>query len=886
MKKQHYSNSAARCRLQTRASLAAILLLATPLLVWGQVTFTKITTGPLVTDVGNSWAANWADYDNDAYPDVLVGRWRVGQTALYRNNGDGTFTGVTNSLFPMTSEVDVLGGAWADFNNDGRVDLCPLYMPPPLTVYMNNGDGTFSPLSSGPFWDPPWYWHFSAVDYDQDGSIDLYFTTGTAESTNQLYRNLGDGTFRVMTAAEVGPIAEVTTMGGATWGDYDDDGWVDVCIGGGGGGQCLLFHNNGAGGFVSVNNQVTQATGWYPTATWGDYDNDGRLDLWATSWNGASHLYRNLGNGQFEIAAAGIVVTGVYVSGSFADYDNDGFLDLFVARYDGRNRLFHNNGNGTFTEITTGIIPTDQKVSGAGSYKGSWFDYDNDGFLDLFVTNGNEEGNARALNFLYHNEGNTNTWLRVKPVGTLSNRDGAGAKVRAKATFAGQTRWQRRDITAGDVFNGNNFIAHFGLGDATNVETLRVEWPSGQVTELTNVAANQFLTIRERGVILDPRTVVTAPTSNVTLRATVVGLTSPSLQWKLNGTNLPGAVSDTLVLSNIQVSDAGTYTVEATDDTGTYLSNPCQVTVYDKPVITQQPQSLTVTNDNRATFTVSAVSATPIRYQWRFNTATLADRTNATLSLTNVQAQNEGLYDVVVSDDHGSTNSDPAQLTVLLKPRITLCATNYTVVQGGNLTLSVEADGEQPIAYIWRRITGVKSRQTNYSHRSFFTLTNVQPAEDKTNGVYYLVNLLNSVLGGTGVQSDRIYLTVLPDSDGDGMDDAWETEHGLNPADPSDAILDGDSDGLSNRCECQCGTNPTNALSYLKVERIAVTGEAGIEFIAVANRTYTVEYSEDLDSAVWHTLADVAAGPDRTVVLTDPAASGHRYYRLVTPRQP
>ena len=126
-------------------------------------------------------------------------------------------------------------------------------------------------------------------------------------------------------------------------------------------------------------------------------------------------------------------------------------------------------------------------------------------------------------------------------------------------------------------------------------------------------------------------------------------------------------------------------------------------------------------------------------------------------------------------------------MTVRLKPRITQLVTNYTVVQGGNLTLCVEADGELPITYVWRRMGPAKERQTNYSHQSFFTLTNVQPAEDKANGVYYLVNLLNSLIVGTGVQSDRIYLTVLSDTDGDGMGDAWETEHGLNPADPSDA---------------------------------------------------------------------------------------------------
>jgi hypothetical protein len=156
----------------------------------------------------------------------------------------------------------------------------------------------------------------------------------------------------------------------------------------------------------------------------------------------------------------------------------------------------HNNGDGTFIPITMGSIVNDRPLDGAGSYGGLWFDYDNDGFLDLYVTNGNDAGTAMTANFLYHNNGNSNSWLKVKLVGTASNRDGVGAKVRAQAKYAGQVRWQRRDISA-SPFDGNNRYAHFGLGDATNVTTLRIEWPSGNGQELTNVAPKQFLTIWE-----------------------------------------------------------------------------------------------------------------------------------------------------------------------------------------------------------------------------------------------------------------------------------------------------------------------------------------------------------------------------------------------------
>ena len=137
----------------------------------------------------------------------------------------------------------------------------------------------------------------------------------------------------------------------------------------------------------------------------------------------------------------------------------------------------------------------------------AWFDYDNDGFLDAYVMNGDDDVSIWTVNQLFHNDGNANSWLTVKPLGTVSNRDGAGAKVRVLATYAGAARWQRRDISGGTTSNGNHRYAHFGLGDATNVTTLRIEWPSGIVQELKDVTPNQILTIQEpaRLVPLGPR---------------------------------------------------------------------------------------------------------------------------------------------------------------------------------------------------------------------------------------------------------------------------------------------------------------------------------------------------------------------------------------------
>ncbi len=217
-------------------------------------------------------------------------------------------------------------------------------------------------------------------------------------------------------------------------------------------------------------------------------------------------LYHNNGDGTFTRITDGIVVNDPANSpvgcdcGSYGcawgDYDNDGFLDLFVTN-EGHpglvptvvNFLYHNNGDGSFTKITTGKPVTEY----SDSWGSAWGDYDNDGFLDLFVSRGDGRGN-----YLYRNLGSSNSWLRVKLIGTVSNRAAIGAKVRVKATVRGVSQWQLRQIAVGSVLHGHDELqANFGLGDATNIDTVRIEWPSGTVQEFQNVAPKQFLTITE-----------------------------------------------------------------------------------------------------------------------------------------------------------------------------------------------------------------------------------------------------------------------------------------------------------------------------------------------------------------------------------------------------
>jgi hypothetical protein len=192
----------------------------------------------------------------------------------------------------------------------------------------------------------------------------------------------------------------------------------------------------------------------------------------------------------------------------WGDYDNDGFLDVFVATGGGTpHLLFHNNGDGSFRKITSSIVAKDNRTS-AGC---SWLDYDNDGHLDLFVT-----GLFSQTCLLYHNNGNTNGWLKVRCVGGASNRSGIGAKVRVRATIGGVSRWQMREISGGGGFGSQGqLVAHFGLGDATSVETVRVEWPSGIVQEVHRSMQNPqiwFIPVNQLLTVIEPPQLAAAGT--------------------------------------------------------------------------------------------------------------------------------------------------------------------------------------------------------------------------------------------------------------------------------------------------------------------------------------------------------------------------------------
>ncbi len=423
----------------------------------GDGTFTKITTEPLAHDSSRSYSHAWGDYDNDGDEDVYVGRHNNCSNYFFANNGDGTFTMIDTAGDLTVDSACSNTHAWIDVDNDGDLDLYSqtesLSLPwSDVNVMYRNDDGIFVRITTGEIVNEVNNAHGMAwSDYDNDGDMDLfvanaYFDYPLPDPEDYMYKNCfyrNDGDFN-FTKILSGPVVNDLSISYApSVGDYDNDGDQD------------LFVANGAMELVNF-------------------------------------LYNNNGDGSFTRITTGEMVTNANstLGSSWVDYDNDGDLDMYVTTWSDSlpNQLYENNGDGTFTPITTGPLVNDVSCN----FGPAWGDYDRDGDLDVFITR------YQSDNRLFRNDGNGNNWLNIKCVGTASNASAIGTKIRLKATIFSNQVWQLREITPAASYCVHHAInAHFGLGDADIIDSIIVQWPSGLEEATSSVSINQYLTISE-----------------------------------------------------------------------------------------------------------------------------------------------------------------------------------------------------------------------------------------------------------------------------------------------------------------------------------------------------------------------------------------------------
>lgn len=477
------------------------------------------------------------DFNNDGLYDLVISAWDMkGQLRFFRNNGDGTFKERTSEA-GLVGEVGSLNIQQTDYNNDGFLDIWALRGAwlgeagqIPNSLLRNNGDGTFTDvteeaglLSFHPTQASRWF------DYDGDGWLDLFIGNETTEPGRpqwcELFHNNRDGTFTE--CAQVSGIRVAEFVKGVACADYDNDGRPDLYLSMRGGKPKILLHNDGpdasghwrfsnAAARAGVDNRILSfATFFF------DYDNDGWEDLFLSGYylpNGVGdvaadylglpnrgekpRLYHNNRDGTFaDVTVESHLNRICHTMGhNYGDLDNDGWLDFYCGTGDPDfrtlipNRMFR-NANGRFFQDVTTATGTGHIQKGHGI---AFADFDDDGDQDVYSALGGAFSGDYARNALFMNPGTTNLWLKLKLVGTKANRPAIGARIKVTVQTPDGPRELHRVVSSGGNFGSNPLRQEIGLGDATAILAVEIRWPgSGTVQTLAGLEMNRSYQIRE-----------------------------------------------------------------------------------------------------------------------------------------------------------------------------------------------------------------------------------------------------------------------------------------------------------------------------------------------------------------------------------------------------
>jgi hypothetical protein len=471
------------------------------------------------------------DYDNDGYLDIAVAS-AYGGTSLYHNNGDGTFSDVSVGS-GLDKCVNTFGVAVGDYDNDGYPDLFISrlgFYAGDCQLLHNNGDGTFTDVTEqaglqvwGPGFSSSW------VDYDGDGFLDLFIANNLGglferKTPNRLFHNNGDGTFTEVT----GPAGLDTmwpSIGGA-WGDYDNDGRPDLFLSNGLG-RSQLYHNNGDGTFTDVSELAgVSAMGFGSPAFWWDYDNDGWMDIGQFTWSDHEdaiytlkhgegppdghpmRVYHNNRDGTFTQVNRDLGLNGCWgtMSGNVADFNNDGYLDVVLGNGSPKMErmdpmiLMENDGQRFRNTTFAAGLPFTGKSHGV--VLGDLF---SDGRISILVGAGGAYPADLLTMGVYYPKTLPGNYVNIRLTGVKSNRSAIGARISVEAGG----RKQFREVSGGTNFGCMPFEQHFGLADIGEVDALEIRWPSGLTQKFGKLAVNRIYQFTEGEP--DPREVTPRP---------------------------------------------------------------------------------------------------------------------------------------------------------------------------------------------------------------------------------------------------------------------------------------------------------------------------------------------------------------------------------------